>query len=85
MMRIEVIFHSTLVSYSPDGVSRRQALQLAEGSSLADLIRQLGIEAEREKLLLAINGRVAQEAAQLSEGDRVHLMMPISGGRRGRR
>ena len=79
-MRLEVILHSRLVQYSSDGKSRRLQIELPPDSTIANLISSLGIELPVELLLLALNGRIASPQAQLADGDKVHLMLPISGG-----
>ena len=53
---------------------------LEEGSTIADLVKVLDLELDPEKLLLAVNGGVARPDLVLNEGDKVHLLMPISGG-----
>lgn len=79
-MRLEVILHSRLVQYSSDGKSRRLQIELPPDSTIANLISSLGIELSVDKLLLALNGRIASPQALLVDGDKVHLMLPISGG-----
>ncbi len=53
---------------------------LLSGSTLADLIEDLGIEMPLEGMLLVVNGRTASPGHILQEGDQVHLMPAISGG-----
>ena len=78
---ITVYLHSTLVKYSSDGKKRKEKIVLEAGSTIEGLIRHLGIEEEpAEKILLGLNGRVADLTEELNQGDKVHLMMPISGG-----
>ncbi|MEJ2487734.1 MAG: MoaD/ThiS family protein [Anaerolineales bacterium] len=75
-----VYLHSTLVKFSPDGQTRKFELKSPQNSTLGDLITKLGIDPNDEHLLLAVNGKVAEEDQILENQDHVHLMMPISGG-----
>lgn len=78
---VSVYLHSTLVKYSSDGKRRKESITLARGSSIEDLINFLGIEGIKpDDILLGLNGRVAEPSDTLKEGDKIHLMMPISGG-----
>jgi len=77
---VKVYLHSTLIKYSPDGTSRKLEVSIDSGSTLLDLINSLGIDQTDHHLLLAVNGKVAEEFQTLEENDSVHLMMPISGG-----
>ena len=77
---VQVYLHSTLIQYSPDGVSRKLIMSLDRGSTLNDLMDTLGIDQSEHHLLLAVNGKVAEESQVLEKNDSVHLMMPISGG-----
>ena len=79
---VRVYLHSTLVEYSKDGKTRKFTIKIPAGSTINDLIMELGIEQpENHLLLLALNGKVAEEDQFLSENDSLHLMMPISGGK----
>ena len=55
-------------------------VDLAPGSTITDLVQHLGIELEPRLLLFAVNGRVADLDQELNEGDKVNLMVAISGG-----
>ena len=79
-IEIQVYLHTTLVRFSPDGKTRKFNLYLPEDSTIRDLVEQLGITDPSDNLLFGINGSVADESAGLQSGDRVHVMMPISGG-----
>jgi len=79
-MRITVHLHSILQRKTPEGMLRRLEVEMPEGSTILDLIKQVEIEIDPEYLLLALNGRVARLELVMKDGDKVHLMMPISGG-----
>jgi sulfur carrier protein ThiS len=78
--RVTVHLGSILSKNIGRGNERRLEISLQEGGTIADLVQILKLELEPEKLLLAVNGRVARPDTVLEDGDRVHLMMPISGG-----
>ena len=75
-----VYLHTTLIKYAPDGRTRKFSLEVNPNTTIRDLIKQLGIDHLEEHLLLAVNGKVADEDQTLEDQDQVHLMMPISGG-----
>ncbi|MCL2023198.1 MAG: MoaD/ThiS family protein [Oscillospiraceae bacterium] len=55
------------------------ALELSEGSSVADLLELLPIPAD-EMGLVAINGRAVLRSAALSDGDAVRVFPTVMGG-----
>lgn len=79
-IEVQVYLHTTLVSFSPDGKTRKFNIKLPEGSTIKDLVESLKITRPAESLLFGCNGKAADETAVLSDGDKVHIMMPISGG-----
>ena len=58
----------------------RQELDLADGSSVADVWQALGLGAEPAGLLYAVNRGYADRETELSDGDEVALIPPVSGG-----
>ncbi len=52
---------------------------LAEGATVADLVRELGIPPD-EELVVGVNGLLGDRASQLADGDEVMLLTPMSGG-----
>ena len=77
---VQVYLHSTLIEYSTDGKTRKCKVTLPQNSRLKDLMTNLGIDQNNQLLLLAVNGKVADEEQILEQNDSVHFMMPISGG-----
>jgi molybdopterin converting factor small subunit len=57
----------------------RQEVTLPDDATIADLIRQLEVD-EQLVCLVAVNGRAAEPATLLAEGDYVDLIPPITGG-----
>ncbi|MDX1437251.1 MAG: MoaD/ThiS family protein [Anaerolineales bacterium] len=81
MVNINVYLHSVLQKRSSRELPRRFPVSLDDGATILDLVRQLEFDIEPHDLLLALNGQVAELDQVLSEGDKVHLMLPISGGK----
>jgi sulfur carrier protein ThiS len=79
-MRIVVHLHSILQRKTPEGLQRKLEVEMPEGSTILNLIEHLEVEIDPGYLLLALNGRVARLEQVMDDGDKVHLMMPISGG-----
>jgi sulfur carrier protein ThiS len=79
-MIVTVHLHTILQRQTPDGIIDRLEVTLSQGSTLADLLQQIGVDMNPDALLLAVNGRVADLDESLSEGDRINLMPAISGG-----
>jgi sulfur carrier protein ThiS len=79
-MKIVVHLHSILQRKTPQGLQRKLEVELPEGSTIQDLVEHLEVEVAPEHLSLALNGRVARLEQALRDGDKVHLMVPISGG-----
>lgn len=79
-IEVQVFLHTTLVRFSPDGQKRKFMLQLPEGSTIGDLVTHLEVTHSADILLFGLNGDVADEKSPLKSGDKVHVMMPVSGG-----
>ena len=59
--------------------NRKQAVELTDGSTAADLVDLLGIRLE-EVGVLSINDRQAALDQQLENGDIIYIIPPIGGG-----
>ena len=79
-MMVTVFLHSTLLTKSPQELKRRVEVEINEEATILDIVHHLEIDMEPDRLLLALNGEVTELDQKLSEGDQVHLMLPISGG-----
>jgi sulfur carrier protein ThiS len=79
-MKVVVHLHSILQRKTPQGLQRKLEVEIPEGSSIRDLVEHLEMEFDPEHLSVALNGRVARLEQVLEDGDKVHLMIPISGG-----
>lgn len=80
-MKIEVRLFATLTAYLPDQSDGRSAtLEVAEGSTVTDIIRSLGIPGDMPFVTM-INGRDAAPGQFLADGDVLSLFPPLAGGR----
>jgi sulfur carrier protein ThiS len=79
-MRIDLALFAYLSDYQPDGLGGRSArpLRVDEDSTVADLIRTLGLPDEPR--IAFVNGRHAPDGQLLSEGDRLAIFPPVAGG-----
>ena len=75
-----VHLHTVLQRQTPEGPERRLTMTLPAESTLADLLKSLEIPADPDGILLVVNGRTANLACVLRDGDEVHLIPALSGG-----
>ena len=61
-------------------MQRELEVTMLSGSSVTDLMADLGVDLPLEAMLLVVNGRLAPPTYRLKEGDHIHLMPAISGG-----
>ena len=59
---------------------RERSLELPDGATVADIWALLELGEEPAGLLYAVNRGYANRAAELSDGDEVALIPPVSGG-----
>ena len=80
-MKIEVRLFATLAAYLPDESDGRSgALEVADGSTVADAVRLLGIPDDMPFIAM-IDGRDAALDRPLGDGDVLSLFPPLAGGR----
>lgn len=77
---ITVRLHTILQRETPQGLQRKLTLQLANGSTIGDVLRELEVKLPVEALLLVVNGRLCQPATILKNGDELNLIPALSGG-----
>ena len=79
-MRIEVRLFANLAAFLPphgrDGVAE---FEIPDGSTVADVTRQLGIPPDLARVVL-VNGRDASSEARLAPRDVVTIFPPLAGG-----
>ena len=79
-MIITVHLHTILQRETPEGMQRKLDVTMLSGSTVTDLLADLGVGMPWDAMLVVVNGRLANPAAALQERDHVHLMPAISGG-----
>jgi len=80
MTRVNVRAYATLRKYLPDvSLGSAVTLELPNGATLGDLVRELGIP-ETEVKVAFVNGLQREDGCLLQDGDRVALFPPIAGG-----
>ncbi|MCF8039174.1 MAG: MoaD/ThiS family protein [Desulfohalobiaceae bacterium] len=77
-MRIRITLLGELKRFAP-GDEEEFELDLEPGTEVAGLIRQLGIDPGRSKIVL-LNGRPVQRKQILSDSDQLTLLPAVEGG-----
>ncbi len=75
-MRISVKCFATLAKHTPEDADR---FEIADGSTVADLVAELGIPAEAVKIVF-VGGVAAAMDAPLGHGCRVGIFPAVGGG-----
>lgn len=79
MIKIEVRLFATLAAYLPGSESHAPTLELADGATMGDLVRLLGIPEDLPRVSL-VNGLNAEADQALRSGDVISLFPPLAGG-----
>jgi molybdopterin synthase sulfur carrier subunit len=80
-VKVEAQLFATLVPFLPSGARDGAAvIDLPDGSTLADLVRALGIPPAMSHVAL-VNGVECEGDRRLQQGDVVTLFPPLAGGR----
>jgi len=79
-VKVDVVLFATLAKYQPDGAGGRhpRTFDLAEGTTIADVIGTLGLPDEPR--VIFVNSRHADEVDALHESDRLAIFPPVAGG-----
>ncbi len=80
-MNIELNLYASLARYLPreTGAPRNQIRDVAEGTTIRELLLHLRVPMVRVKLLF-LNGLHAHGDEVLKDGDRVGVFPPVAGG-----
>jgi sulfur carrier protein ThiS len=78
-VRVEVHLHADLERYAPSGQRGVLWLVLPMGAQVADVLREVGLPADR-RVLVGQNGDAARPEQMLEDGARIDLVPPIAGG-----
>lgn len=81
MIQVQVSLYATLRKYRPEiGHGQSFAVGLPAGSTVKDLLQELGIPQEEMKQTF-VNGVIRAAEYRLADGDSVGVFPPIAGGR----
>ena len=78
-MKITVKLYSMLKEYLGGAANGTAEREVPDGSTIGDVIAQLGIPEKIPKIML-VNGEQMQAADRLSPGDVLSVFPPIAGG-----
>ncbi len=79
-MAIEVRLFATLRRYRPElGIGEPLRIEIAEKTTVRDVLRQLGIPEEDVKIVMRNNRQVELDTV-LEDGDRVAFIPAVGGG-----
>jgi molybdopterin converting factor small subunit len=79
-MQVTVTLHATLKRYQPGGsISPSFGVDLPTGSTVADVIRHLGIPPGHAKMIVSGNDQL-ETTSVLRDGQAVDLFPPLAGG-----
>lgn len=79
-MRVQVQLFATLAAFLPPGGRQGVAtLEVAEDSTVRDLVQRLGLPPDLERVTL-VNGGDAWPDRALQQGDVVAVFPPLAGG-----
>ncbi|MBW6484624.1 MAG: MoaD/ThiS family protein [Syntrophobacterales bacterium] len=78
-MRVQAKLFATLRHYAPGAPGRPFEVDLAEGATVADLLRQLDVPAEEVKMVY-VNARARPVDWPLEAGSEVGIFPLIGGG-----
>jgi sulfur-carrier protein len=80
-MRIIVKLYATLRRFAPDGTEIGEAFEVhSQGTTIGDLIQQLGVSSEQAKIVMINGQRVTNMSSNLAENDLVVIFPPVGGG-----
>ncbi len=80
-MKIKLVLHTTLQKISQRGLLNQMEVEIPAGSTVAVLLNTVHISLDIENTLMVVNGRNVDIDHQLLDGDQVHLIPAISGGK----
>ena len=80
-MKVGVKLYATLQEYSPPGTELGEAFPVnLKGTTVGELVRQLGIKEEQAKIIMVNGIRIDDLGHLLKEDDQVVIFPPIGGG-----
>lgn len=80
MARVRVKLFATLRRFYPElGVGEALTIDLPDGSTVAELVRQLRLPADHVRVVF-VNGVSRDDTHPLADGDEVGIFPPVGGG-----
>ena len=76
-MTVTIVMHGTLRRFLPDGAATA-TLDLRAGTTIEDAL--IGLGAEKDTWVVALNQSTAERNAILAQGDVLDCFEPVSGG-----
>ena len=77
---VQVRLYATLRSLRPGlGLGEALAVEMNQGATIRDLIRQLALPPDEVKLVF-VNGRTRDQEYVLADGDQLGIFPPVGGG-----
>ena len=81
-MKVEIALYATLSKYLPPGSEQRKAvISASDGATAREIMLQLGIPQEYPNIV-PVNGKQANPATVLKDGEALAIFPPLAGGRR---
>jgi molybdopterin converting factor small subunit len=78
-MEISLELFATLEKYYPDGKKGPQKIDLPLGSTVANLVKKLGMP-DNIRLLMLVNGQQSDKTTALNDKDEIFIFVPAAGG-----
>lgn len=80
MVTVDVVLFAHLSDFQPDGRGGRHSrtFEFDDGTTIADVIAMLKLPDEPR--VIFVNGRHADDARVLADGDRLAIFPPVAGG-----
>jgi molybdopterin converting factor small subunit len=80
MITVHTKLFATLRQYRPGlGIGEAFAVELPQGATVGDLVRELGLPQEEVKLVF-VNAHYREVEHVLADGDEVGIFPPVGGG-----
>ena len=73
-MKVKVHLHTVLQRETPEGMQQELDVTMLSGSSMMDLMADLGVVLPLDTMQMMVNGRLAEASDNLQDGDEVHLI-----------
>lgn len=80
-MQVKVKLYATLREFAPPNIEIGESFSVTlDGNTIEDLIKELGFEMDRAKIVMVNGNRVVDMTTHLNDDDLVVVFPPIGGG-----